>query len=56
MIRIKHEALLATAVDGGRGALFIDRIPSQGLHIIPPNEHFAPVNYRRAERLLYKGI
>ena len=31
-----HEAVLATAVDGGRGALCVDSTPSQGLHIIPP--------------------
>ena len=31
-----HEAVLATAVDGGRGALCADSMPSQGLHIILP--------------------
>ena len=31
-----HEAVLAIAVDGGRGALCVDNMPSQGLHIIPP--------------------
>ena len=29
--------VLSTAVDGGRGALCIDSMPSQVLHIIPPN-------------------
>ena len=32
-----HEAVLATAVDGGRGALCVDSMPSQGLHVTPPN-------------------
>ena len=32
-----YEAVLATAVDGGRGALCVDSMPSQGLHVIPPN-------------------
>ena len=32
-----HEAALAAAVDGGRGVLCVDSMPSQGLHVIPPN-------------------
>ena len=31
-----HEVVLATTVDGGRGALCVDSMPSQGVHIIPP--------------------
>ena len=31
-----HEAVLATAVDGGSGSLCIDSMPSQGIHIISP--------------------
>ena len=33
-------AELATAVDGGQVSLCIDSMPSQGLHIIPPNKHY----------------